>query len=72
MKTIFSHYTYRPYILIIYTVDTVSAMAFGKLGQEDHVLILVTNGNLNFFQSIYCNHRAHKINHFYDRQFKGN
>lgn len=49
-KTFFSHFTYCTYMNYIYA-DTVSAMAFGKLGQEDHVLILVTNGNLNFFSA---------------------
>lgn len=29
-------------------LDTVLAMTFGKLGQEEHVLVLVTNSELTF------------------------
>lgn len=29
--------------------ETVTAMTFGRLGQEDHVLVLVTTGNRRFF-----------------------
>lgn len=29
---------------IVYKIENVSAMAFGRLGQEDHVLVLITIG----------------------------
>lgn len=31
-----------------FTAETVSAMAFGRLGQEDHVLVLITVGKKRF------------------------
>lgn len=32
------------FLILFFFVESVSAMAFGRLGQEDHVLVLITIG----------------------------